>query len=94
MRSITKTDVRVQYTYYRADDYVNNASSATTAATTPANAGLPFGADTEEHNLTAVITRQINKALQVSLKYGYSKYTDGSVGGQDNYEAHLVYGEH
>jgi predicted porin len=85
-----KTDLRIQYDYYRADDSFNN-SGGPTAATTPTNSGLPYGADTESHDITATITRQINKRLEVSLKYGFSKYTDATSGGQDNYEAQLVY---
>ncbi|MCE0497292.1 MAG: hypothetical protein LV481_05020 [Methylacidiphilales bacterium] len=88
-----KTNLQLQYDYYRADDYYNNAGSATTAAAATANTnvGLPYGADTEEHNLTATLTHQINKSLEVSLKYGFSKYSDGSTGGQDNYTAQIVY---
>jgi len=86
-----KTHLQLQYDYYRAADYVDNAAITTTAATTPGNAGMPYGADTESHNVTATLTHQFNKALEGSLKYGFSKYRDGTSGGQDNYEAHLVY---
>ncbi len=91
MRSTTKTDLRVQYTYYRADDFANDAGSATTAGSTPVNVGLPYGADTEEHNVSATLTHKFNKALEGSLKYAYSNYRDGTSGGQDNYDAQLVY---
>ena len=84
-----KTDLRVQYDYYRAYDYQNNTSATTGLLTS--NSGLPFGADTESHNVTVTLTHQFNKQLEGSLKYGFSKYSDGTSGGQDNYEAHLVY---
>ncbi len=82
-----KTDLRVQYTYYRADDFANNAGSTVAGL----NNGMPFGANTEEHNVSATITHQFNKALEGSLKYDFSKYRDGLSGGQDNYQSHLVY---
>jgi hypothetical protein len=90
-----KTDLRLQYTYYRAADYENNAGTYSTvtvpAATNPTNVGVPYGADTEEHNASVTLTHKFNKALEGSLRYSYSRYRDGSVGGQDDYEAHLVY---
>ena len=73
-----KTDLRVDYTYYRADDYANDTSTAVRAAP-PVNAGLPYGADTEEHDVTATLTHKFNKSLEGSLKYGFSKYRDGAL---------------
>jgi hypothetical protein len=75
-----KTDLQLQYTYYHADDYVNNSASS-----------LPFGAGDEQHSFTATITRRITKALQVSLKYGFYRNRDKTSGGIDNYDAQLVY---
>ena len=90
-----KTHLQVQYNYYRADDFVDNAGPATTAAgaayPNTINTGFPYGTDTEEQNVTATVTHQINKAVTVSLKYGFYHYTDGSVGGQNDYKGHLVY---
>jgi len=81
-----KTDLRVDYTYYRAADYTNDAGSGFST-----NAGFPFGADTEEHDITATLTHKFNKSLEGSLKYSFSKYRDGTSGGIDNYESQLVY---
>jgi predicted porin len=75
-----KTDLQLQYTYYHADDYVNNSASS-----------LPFGAGDEQQSFTATITRRITKALQVSLKYGFYRNRDKTSGGIDNYDAQLVY---
>jgi hypothetical protein len=86
-----KTDLRFQYSYYRADDYEDNAGVATTVATTTQNVGMPYGAGEEEHNVSVTLTHQFNKSLQGSLKYGYSAYRDTTSGGQDNYDAQLVY---
>jgi len=75
-----KTDLQLQYNYYRAKDYVNNALYS-----------QPFGADTEQQGVTATITRQITKAIKVSLKYGFFRNRDQTSGGNNNYDAHLVY---
>lgn len=75
-----KTHLQLQYSFYDANDYQNN---------TPA--GLPYGAGEQEHSLSATLTRQINKSVQVSLKYGFSQNRDQTSGGQNNYDAQLVY---
>jgi len=86
-----KTHLQLQYNFYRADDYVNNAGIAKTSATTPGNAGLPYGAGGEQNSITATITRQISKEVQVSVKYGYYTNRDETSGGQNDYNAQLVY---
>ena len=70
----------MQYSYYRANDYVNNSTTS-----------QPFGAGDEQHSITATITRQISKALKVSLKYGFFTNRDETSGGLNNYNAQLVY---
>ena len=86
-----KTHLQLQYDFYRAADYVNNAGIAPTAAGTPGNAGLPYGAGAEQNSITATITRQISKEVQVSVKYGYYTNRDETSGGQNDYNAQLVY---
>jgi hypothetical protein len=75
-----KTDLQLQYSYYRANDYVNNSTVS-----------QPFGAGDEQHSITATITRRITKALQVSLKYGFFCNRDETSGGHNDYNAQLVY---
>jgi hypothetical protein len=75
-----KTHLQLQYSYYNADDYVDNAP-----------ASLPFGAGEVENSVTATLTRDISKAVQVSVKYGFYRNRDQTSGGQDNYDAQLVY---
>jgi len=53
--------------------------------------GMPYGADEVENSVTATLTRQVSKAVQVSLKYGFYRNRDQTSGGQDNYDAQLVY---
>jgi hypothetical protein len=75
-----KTDLRAEYSYYRADDYVNNALVA-----------VPYGMGATEHTVSASISRQITKNVRLKLQYGYFHYTDQTSGGFNNYEAHSVF---
>jgi hypothetical protein len=75
-----KTDLQLQYSYYDADNYVNNSAYS-----------QPYGAGDEQQSITATITRRISKALQLSLKYGFFHNHDETSGGLDNYNAQLVY---
>lgn len=74
-----KTDLTLDYFYYQADDYQNNSP-----------AGVPLGAGSREHAITATLTRQINSRVRLSLKYGYYNYNDALTGGNSNFEAHFV----
>jgi opacity protein-like surface antigen len=75
-----KTDLRAEYTYYRADNYVNNSLAA-----------LPYGMGAREYTVGAGISRQISKNVRLKLNYGYFHYTDQLSGGHNNYEAHSVF---
>jgi hypothetical protein len=75
-----RTDFRVDYMFYRADDYVNNAL-----------VGLPFGAGTTEHTVSATATRQIAKNVRLVVKYSYFNYEDQTSGYHNNYQAHSLY---
>ncbi|MGO8764978.1 MAG: hypothetical protein ACLQSR_07570 [Limisphaerales bacterium] len=74
-----KTDLKLEYFYYQADDYQDNST-----------AGVPLGAGSREHALTATLTRRINPHLRVSLKYGYYDYDDALTGGNSNFKAQMV----
>jgi len=75
-----KTDLNLGFLYYQADNYNNNSS-----------AGLPLGAGADEQSVTATLTRRITRNLRVSLKYAYSHYNDQASGGNNNYDAQMVY---
>ncbi|MDE2232438.1 MAG: hypothetical protein KGJ95_10330, partial [Candidatus Omnitrophica bacterium] len=74
-----KSDLNVDYFYYQADDYQNNAP-----------AGLPLGSGAREHGVTATLTRHINPRTSASLKYGYYHYTDALTGGAADFTAQLI----
>ena len=75
-----KTDLNVGFVYYQADNYNNNSA-----------VGLPLGSGADEQTLTASLTRRITKNLRVSLKYAYTHYNDWASGGNNNYDAQMVY---
>ena len=75
-----KTDLQLQYLYYRADNLDDNSA-----------VGLAYGADAQEHGITASVVRRISQRLRVSLKYGFFDGQDRTSGGHNDYQAHLVY---
>ena len=75
-----KTDVRAEYSYYRADNYQNNFLVA-----------QPYGMGATEHTVSSSISRQITKNVRLKVQYSYFNYTDQLSGGHNNYEAHAVF---
>jgi outer membrane protein assembly factor BamA len=75
-----RTDLKVSFFYYQADNYQNTSAYA-----------VPYGAGEEQYTITTTLTRRITKNIRWSLKYGYSHYTDQTYGGHRDYDAHLVY---
>jgi hypothetical protein len=75
-----KTDLRAEYSYYRADNYENNALVA-----------VPYGMAATEHTVSASVSRQIAKNIRLKVQYSYFNYTDQTSGGHNNYEAHSLY---
>src|SRR2546423_5366893 len=75
-----KTDLPVDYSYYRADNYEVNTI-----------VGLPYGAGATEHTVGATVGRQISKNVRLKLQYGYFHYRDETSGGHNNYDAHAVF---
>ena len=74
-----KTDVNVEYTYSRSDNFTDNSA-----------AGLPLGLDYQRHGLLVGLTHRISNHIIARLRYGYYAYDDRSSGGVDNYIAHLA----
>lgn len=75
-----RTDLKVNYFYYRADDYLDNSS-----------AGVPYGAGAEEHGITGTLLRQLTRNLRWILRYGFFCNRDQLSGGHNNYAAHLIF---
>lgn len=75
-----KTDLQVQYFYYSADNFQDNSRFS-----------QPYGAEGQEHAVTAALIRQITRSLRLTLKYGFFNYHDVTFGGHNSYHAHLIY---
>ncbi len=75
-----KTDIHLEYSYYRANDYVNNAL-----------ASVPYGAGATENVASATLTRQLTKQVRLQFKYTYYNYDDQTSGGHNNYRAHSIF---
>ena len=75
-----KTDLRADYSFYRANDYFKNA-----------RVGMPYGMGATEHTASATLTRQITKNVRLLMRYAYFTYEDQTSGNHNNYEAHSVY---
>jgi hypothetical protein len=74
-----KTDLTLSYLYYVSGDYNNNAPL-----------GVPYGAGSEEHAITATLTRRISQSLRLAIKYGYFRYSDSTYGGYRDFGANLI----
>jgi hypothetical protein len=76
-----KTDLQAQYFYYRAfDNYTDNSAF-----------GVPYGANAKESAVTATLTRRLRDNIRLALRYGFFSYRDAASGGNNNYDAHLIY---
>lgn len=75
-----KTDLNLSYFYYQADDYVDNSPE-----------GVPYGAGSQEHSITATLTRRLSERVRLSLKYGYFRFMDATSGGNAAFGVNLIY---
>jgi hypothetical protein len=75
-----KSDIQANYTYYRADNYIDNSAFS-----------QPFGADSEEHGVTVAYIRRFTSRVRWTIKYGFFNNRDYTSGFNNDYDAHLVY---
>ncbi len=75
-----KTDLRLLYSYYRADDYQDNSL-----------VGVPYGAGAREHVASGILSRQLTRQVRLQLSYTFYDYTDQTSGGHNNYRAHSIF---
>lgn len=77
-----KTDLNVNYVYYRADNYEPGVAAAT----------VPYNVGFEQQGVTVGLTRQLNQRTRLGLQYGFFTNTDETSGRHLDYDAHLVFG--
>jgi hypothetical protein len=75
-----KTDLQGQYFYYRADNYEDNSLVS-----------MPYGVDAEEHGVVAAVIHRLTNRIRLTLKYGFFRNREATFGGNNDYDAHLVY---
>jgi hypothetical protein len=75
------SDLQAQYSYYRADNYDPSNASV----------GLPYGAGAEQHGVTVSLINHLKRNLVWKIQYGYFTGRDQTSGGNNNYNAHMVY---
>ena len=75
-----KTDLNLEYVFYRANDYFNNSLVA-----------VPYGMGATEHTASATLRRQLTKNVRLLRSYTYFDYTDETSGGHNNYRAHSLF---
>jgi hypothetical protein len=74
-----KTDLTLEYSYSRSDNFVNNAA-----------AGLPLGLNFQRNAVLAGVSRKISKNVVARLRYGFYSYDESSTGGFNNYIANVA----
>jgi hypothetical protein len=75
-----KTDLQAQYFIYYADNYSDNSHFS-----------VPYNMSAEEHGITGTIIHRFSKAMQWTIKYGWTTYSDKLYGGRNDYDAHMLY---
>ncbi|PTY08631.1 hypothetical protein DB347_03375 [Opitutaceae bacterium EW11] len=76
------TDVYFDYSFYRANDFTNNASQT-----------LPYGADQKRNVASLTWVRRQSERLLYTVKYSYVSYDDRTSGNRADFNAHVLYGK-
>ncbi len=79
-----RTDLQAGYTFYRAD----NLGVPFDAAGNPGS--TPFGTNLEEHVFSLTLNRRINTNMIWNMGYGYYTSNDGTSGGYNDFDAHML----
>jgi hypothetical protein len=75
-----KTDLVAGYSFSTADFAQDNFAG-----------GLPLGTHYHQHAFEVGIKRQIGKGKSLGVQYRYYRYTDSSLGGVSDFEAHAIF---
>ncbi|MBC8097458.1 MAG: TonB-dependent receptor [Akkermansiaceae bacterium] len=75
-----KTDLNVGYFYYESNNYRDNSLD-----------GLPLGAESSEHGVTALVTRRLTPNLRLKLRYAFFHSEDVPSGGNNDFDAHVLF---
>jgi hypothetical protein len=78
-----KTDISASYNYYYADNY-------TIPVDPNGVASMGYGTTIEEHVFSVSLNRLVTSNMIWSLGYGYYNSNDGTYGGYNDFDAHMV----
>ncbi|MEJ2725968.1 MAG: hypothetical protein P8175_15255 [Deltaproteobacteria bacterium] len=77
-----ETNLTFQYLYNRSNNFEDNSLY-----------GLPLGIDNEGYGFLAALSRNLTKKTRIRIRYGYYNDNEPSIGGVDDYRAHLISAE-
>jgi hypothetical protein len=77
-----QTDLAADYSYLRADNYVDNSLRSTA-----------YGNSSTTHIASLTCTRRVSPQLSYTLKYTFAKNEDVTSGGMNNFRANTIYGK-
>jgi hypothetical protein len=75
-----KTDLNLGYFYYESNNYHDNSID-----------GLPLGAESSEHGVTALLTRRLTENLRLKMRYAFFHSEDVLSGGNNDFDAHVLF---
>lgn len=76
-----KTDLTGTYSYYRANNYVDNSAFS-----------VPYGAGATYQTVGLQMNHRVSPQLSYLVKYAYGDSEDVTSGGNNNFHAHTIYG--
>ena len=83
-----KTDITAGYSFYYCENYDIPYATSGAMAGNPGSVG--YGTDLEEHVLSVRLNRWINPNMVWNVGYGYYNSNDGTSGGNNSFDAHMV----
>lgn len=84
------TDLTFGYTFYYADNYEVPVIRTGAPATIGYPGSVGFGTTMEEHVFSVSLNRRINNNMLWNLGYAYYTSNDGTSGGYNDFEAHMI----
>ena len=76
-----KTDLEALYFFYDTDNFGNNAAFS-----------QPYGSDLTENGVSVGASHQLRDGVTLRARYGYFSSRDDASGGNNDYDAHILYG--
>jgi hypothetical protein len=83
-----KTEITASYSFYYCENYDIPYATTGTMAGKPGSVG--YGTDLEEHVFNVRLNRWINPNMVWNIGYGYYNSNDGTFGGNNSFDAHML----